>query len=97
MPLPDSIGDVAGEQNIASMWHDHFKQLLNSVKDKMHEQKIEEEIAKCTYADSMQVNTREVNNRVKELKHGKASGFDSLSADHLKFSDQRLCSAVNVF
>ena len=38
VPLASTVGGVTGESEIAEMWQDHYKSILNSVKNNTHQQ-----------------------------------------------------------
>ena len=44
MPLTTTINGVTGECNIADMWQDHYKSILNSVKNSSQKQFVTERL-----------------------------------------------------
>ena len=38
VPLASTVGGVTGESEIAEMWQDHYKSILNSVKNNTRQQ-----------------------------------------------------------
>ena len=50
--VASSVGGVTGTVNVCNMWHDHFKQMLNSSVDFSHKDKVMEEINFCSRRES---------------------------------------------
>ena len=44
VPLASSVGLVTGESEIAEMWQDHYKSILNSVKNNTRQQFVTNEV-----------------------------------------------------
>ena len=88
--MSDSIGDVSGDNSIASLWHDHLKELLNSVQNTQHKPDVGDKVSMWKYSGDIRVSVIEMKRIVEGLKKGKAAGYDSLSAEHVKYAGSRL-------
>ena len=72
--LATTIDGVTGENEIAEMWQDHYKSILNSVKNN----------SKQAYA--ILFSTSYINVALDSLKSGKSCGVDGLAAEHFMFA-----------
>ena len=59
IPLPDSIDNVAGVCNNATMWREHYQQLLNSFHSTQHKKVVMKEVEHCEYSKDMEVHVTE--------------------------------------
>ena len=84
-----SVGGVTGTVNVCNMWHDHFKQMLNSSSDFSCKDKVLEEINSCSLGECC-FSPLDVKTAVHKLKKGKSAGLDGISAEHYIFSHDRL-------
>ena len=84
---------VTGEESIANLWKNHFKNLLNSVTQGA---KIE---ANWSVADKefeeIKVSNSEVESAIKKLKLDKACGLDGIYSEHLKYADKSLLEKLS--
>ena len=85
-PLPTSIDEVSGEQAIAELWKDHFKNLFNCLGN---------EADQCPggdmeYTDNIRFSPNEVKDAISNLKLNKACGEDGIYTEHLKHASPRL-------
>ena len=91
-PLPVSVEGVTGEENIAELWKNHFKELLNC----LNERHIE-----CTTLsldseyDDIKVTVEEIENAIRKLNLNKACGLDGIYAEHLKYADKLLLEKLS--
>ena len=84
-PLAQSVGSVSGEANIASMWKNHFSDILNSVNNDSSKNYVLTQLINsdsCTTPFSVS----EILESIFELSSGRSSGCDELSAEHFKFA-----------
>ena len=81
--LPDSIESVTGNTNIANFWKNEFKSILTSVKN---DSGFERE--KNVNDESILVSRNEIAKAINDLKRGKSTGPDSLSAEHYIFAHE---------
>ena len=86
IPLPNSIEDVTGIDEITELWRSHFKQLFNCIRD------IDIQQIKCDakYTNDIVVEVSEVENAIKCLDINKTCGMDGIYAEHLKHCDKRI-------
>ena len=92
VPLPDSIDGVSGEQKIADMWSEHFKRLLNSVREQRERTEVERQIYLCEYSPEFKIEMGDIRIGLDELKCGNACGYASLLAEHMKYAYRSLTS-----
>ena len=71
------------------MWQDHFKSLLNSSNDTTSKASVLD-CLKTLVGDIDHFSPNDVKFAIKDLKSGKSSGMDGLSAEHFKFASERL-------
>lgn len=93
--VADVVNNTSGTQEIADMWGNHFSTILNSSTDnskKIHVlQALEsnhDEFERFTVCDVIKA--------MKSLKNGKSSGMDSVSSEHLKYADDKLCVLLSI-
>ena len=83
-PLPCNVEGVTNPVDIADLWRQHYATLFNCVKGQPYEVgKIEENV-------NVSFNTHEVFNAIGQLSDRKASGLDTITAEHLKLAGPRL-------
>ena len=89
VPLATKVDECVGDTNIAEMWKCHYKSLLNSVENK-----------NCKKSDMLDIN-KQIKNSItitpfnildalKNIKCGKSSGIDGISAEHFAFAHSRI-------
>ena len=66
VPLPVSIDDATGKQEVADMWKEHFKNLLNCVKGK----NIGSLITECEFNPSSVISPGEIEDAINKLVGG---------------------------
>ena len=80
------VGDVCGDDNIASMWRDHFKSLYSSVddvdgsKDKFYARIKSSSNAFC-YSNTNSISVQDISIAVSKQKKGKAAGPDGIAME----------------
>ena len=82
LKLADTVGEATGHIAIASMWNDHYSQLLNCVKSDTHKSAVLDAIVS---GECDMFNHNDVKSAVASLSVNKACGMDSLSAEHLLY------------
>ena len=92
--LPMSIGNVTGEDEITKLWKSHFESLFNclsNVQNRFNSYEINN-----TYND-LKVTPNEIVQAIKRLKDNKSSGEDSIFAEHIKLSSNKLIPLLSIF
>lgn len=92
-PLPSCIEGVSGAENIADLWRGHFEDLLNSVghsKQAKFDGVVNEE------KEDINVVRNEVSSAIRELDINKSCGGDSIYAEHLKYSSDRIVPMLSM-
>ena len=85
MPLGTTIDGVTGENEIAEMWQDHYKSILNSVKNNSKQEYVTDKINSIR-GQSILFFTSVINVALDSLKSGKSCGVDCLAAEHFMFA-----------
>ena len=94
-PLAPSVGGISGEDNIASMWKEHFSEILNSVCNTECKALVEEKLSAA--GDKLEpFSVREVSDSIRELSSGRSSGNDFLSAEHIKFAGSAVAAHLSL-
>ena len=93
VPLTVSIDDSTGKQEVAEMWKDHFKNLLNCIKGKNSSNLIKE----CVFDHNSVVNSGEIEDVINKLVGGKSCGVDGIYAEHLKYASNHYWTAIAKF
>ena len=84
-PLPQSIGSVSGEQNVADMWKDHFSDILNSVGGEACKDNVLKELRNVDAGADL-FSVHKVLECTHELSSGRSPGCDNLTAEHYKLA-----------
>lgn len=93
--VADVVNHVSGSQDIANMWCKHFSGILNSSSDVSCKEKVLKQLnEKCGSYSRFTVS--DVMTATKSLKCGKASGLDNISAEHLKYADDKLYILLSI-
>ena len=87
--LASTVNGVSGNKNIANMWHDYYKTLLNSTKSTVNKSYVSQQFKKCNI-DDFYVSPCDVKEAVKKLKKGKSAGLDSLSSEHYMYASDKI-------
>ena len=85
VPLASTVGGVTGESEIAEMWQDHYKSILNSVKNNTRQQFVTNKLDSIR-GESIMFSTEDINVALYFLKSGKSCGVDGLAAEHFMFA-----------
>ncbi len=89
-PLPDKIGEAEGEDEICSMWQDHYHNLFNSVTNTDDKIEVIDYISNIPFTSDILVQVSEIAVAIKDLPNGKSPGHDGLSCEHFKHASHRL-------
>ena len=73
------------ENEIAEMWQDHYKSILNSVKTNSRQQFVTSKLSSIR-GESILFSTSDINVALHSLKSGKSCGVDGLAAEHFLFA-----------
>ena len=82
VPLATKVGGCVGDTNIAEMWKCHYKSLLNSVENKNCKKSVMLDTNK-QIKNSITITPFNILDALKNIKCGKSSGIDGISAEHL--------------
>ena len=95
MCVADTVNGVRGKHNIAHMWKDHYKSLLNSSKDFNKKEYV---LQALKYKDMTfdRFSIQDVIQAVKCLKNGKASGLDDMYGEHFKYCDDKVAALLSI-
>ena len=88
-PIASTIGNCTGPNAIAEQWKNHYSSILNSVPPGRHYKGITEFLESTTYYKET-LTAIGVKNAIADLKLGKASGLDTLSAEHFRYASNRI-------
>ncbi len=89
--IADTVGGVSGLKNICNMWKEHFQGLLNSVSRSDFDH---------TELDNMyfeRFTPCHMANVISDLETGKSPGPDSITAEHIKYSDPTVNVLLSIF
>ena len=67
------------------MWQDHYKSILNSVKNNTRQQFVTNKLDSIR-GESIMFSTADINVALHSLKSGKSCGVDGLAAEHFMFA-----------
>ena len=99
--LINSINNISGEQNIADMWQEHFKQLYNSCSNTAHSERFQNKVMReesmNNVANLHVVSVYDVLFAMSELKTGKAVGPDGIPAEAFIYGGHRLAVLLCYF
>ena len=85
VPLASTVGGVTGESEIAELWQDHYKLILNSVKNNTRQQFVTNKLDSIR-GESIMFSTADINVALHSLKSGKSCGVDGHAAEHFMFA-----------
>ena len=77
--------NMCSESEIAEMWQDHYKSILNSVKNNTRQQFVTNKLDSIR-GESIMFSTEDINVALHSLKSGKSCGVDGLAAEHFMFA-----------
>jgi hypothetical protein len=95
--IASTVNGVSGQANIADMWHDHFKTLLNysqCISNKSYVLDTINSLNNNNYVN--RVTSGEILDAFNNLKLGKSPGLDGLYAEHFKFACDKLSVLLSI-
>ena len=95
--IASTVNGISGQVNIADMWHDHFKNLLNSsqcISNKPYVLDAINSINNNNYLN--RITPGEILDAFNNLKLGKSPGLDGLYAEHFKFASDKLSVLLSI-
>jgi exonuclease III len=90
VPLPNSIGDNCGSENIVDMWKDHYSQLFNLYGRR------DPVTYNCNYWTAIKITPEEVADSIQHIPCSKSCGPDGLVGEHFKFANPSLYEKLAV-
>ena len=87
--IASTIDNVTGQNEIAELWRERFKSLLNSRCNSNSTSFVQDKLHDCALND-YSITATEIFEAVKDLKKGSSCGLDHLSAEHFKYADSKL-------
>ena len=89
--LPTNIDGVHGDNDIVSMWKQHYAAIFNSVENSSCDQAHSDFCnTNNAFDNAMTVDLFEMKAVIDDLASNKSPGLDGLSAEHFKFAHSRL-------
>jgi hypothetical protein len=95
-PLAATVSGCCGEQQIADMWGQHYKTLLNSSNDTSKESTVMHCLQQGDQYTLERFSPLDVSNAVKMLKLGKSPGLDKLCSEHVKFAHHKVMALLSL-
>ena len=86
-PLPDTINEACGSDEITTLWKKHFYDIFNSIKPTNVNQVVHDWSEPI---NNIIVNSAMVTEAIKNLSMNKSCGLDGITAEHLKYASERL-------
>ena len=92
-PLPDTINNVTGADNILELWRKHFYDLFNC----LQRQSIDKsKIILASSQNEVLVTVEEIRQAINKLDLNKTCGADQIYAEHLKYSSDRILPLLSI-
>ena len=86
-----TINGTTGSQNICNLWKEHFSNLLNSTKDSVSQDAVMRDLTSIDSDSEYPIFTvKEVMESIKDLKKGKSTGLDGISAEHILYASDKI-------
>ena len=89
VPLATKVDGCVGDAKIAEMWKCHYKSLLNSVQSGNSKNSVMLDVNK-QIKNSITITPFDILDALKNIKCGKSSGIDGISAEHFIFAHSRI-------
>ena len=89
VPLATKVDGCVGDTNIAEMWKCHYKSLLKSVENKNFKKSVMLDVNK-QIKHFITITPFNILDALKNIKCGKSSGIDDISAEHFVFAHSRI-------
>ena len=87
VPLPSSIGDATGADNIVTLWKNHFYSIFNCISNAGINLS---DYDSDTPYDMIKVSIKDIQEAIKKLDCNKSCGSDQIYAEHLKHASDKL-------
>ena len=92
-PLPDTINNVTGSDNIVELWRKHFYDIFNC----LQKQSIDKsKILLASSHSEVLVTAEEIRQAINKLDLNKTCGADGIHAEHLKYSSDRILPLLSI-
>ena len=91
-PLPCTIEDTNGSQEIVKLWEKHYHGIFNCLPKISNDVNF---LIKESY-DSVKVSNDEIIDAIKSLEANKSCGLDGIYAEHLKFASNKLIPLLSM-
>ena len=88
-PLPTTWKGPRGHVDITTMWYDNFKGLLNCIDNITHRKYVPDSVGNMPMQHDL-FTLVETKSAIEGLKGNKASGTDSVFAEHLKYTGAKI-------
>ena len=95
--LPLRVDQAVGERDVATMWGEHFKGVLNCVADKVSKANISSELRATTLEGFRSVDHSEMWKTLRGLSSSEALGMDGLPTGAFKYAPPSLVSWLCLF
>ena len=93
VPLPSSIGDATGSDEIVKLWETHFFSIFNCINNS--DININEYESKTPY-NEVKVSTYDIQEAIKKLDYNKSCGSDQIYAEHLKYASNKILPLLSM-
>ena len=87
VPLPSTIENVSGSGDILKLWKNHYQKIFNCLNQSNN---MNSNTDTDCHFDDMKVTLNEISDAVKKLDRNKSCGADSIYAEHLKYSSDKI-------
>ena len=92
VPLPTSIENVSGNENIIELWKNHFQNLFNCLNSNI----TSAHTVKNCDINALKVTIDDIKNAIDKLDNNKTCGSDEIYAEHLKYSSEKLYPLLSI-
>ena len=93
VPLPSTIDNITGREEIVKLWKNHYRGIFNCIKqNESSKSKIEVD---C-HVDDVKVTIENISEAVNKLDNNKSCGADSIYAEHLKYSSEKIYTLLSM-
>ena len=94
-PLANNVEGTTGHVDITNMWYDHFKSFLNCIDNITHRKYVLDSIGNMPMQYDW-FTPAEIKSAIEGMKGNKASGTDSVFAEHLKYAGAKIHVLLSV-
>ena len=93
----DDIEGAHGEDEIKTLWANHFEDLFNCVRDTKHKSFVDNSLFEENLKEQfLFYDVSQTSDMINRLPNGKSEGHDGLSAEHIKLSSPKLSVLLTV-